>query len=123
VTGRPCTSILAHARQFLKPEVFDHIPHRDSSERMYLIGIDGQSPTSHCPLCGGFRFELVKGANLPFLANALSRRQNMVPAEHPNRGPAAISVDIERAVLLPRLPHEFLLPLRAQNASVIPLYC
>jgi hypothetical protein len=89
---------------------------------MYLIGVDGQSPTSHRPLCGSFRFVLVKGAYLSLSADAPPSWKNMLPTEHPYRGFAPVHIHIQRAILFPRLPHEILLPLRAQNASVIRMY-
>ncbi len=46
----------------------------------------------------------------------------MVPTEYPDRGFAPVRIQVKRAILFPRLPHEILLPLRAQNASLFQLY-
>src|SRR3984885_1772941 len=62
ITGRPSASVLAVVDQLLQPEVFDYILHRDSTECVYLIRVDGQSPTPHRSLGGSFRLVLVKGA-------------------------------------------------------------
>jgi hypothetical protein len=122
VTGRPGASILAFACQFLEPKVFDQILHRDSRECVCLIGVDGQPPTSHRPFRCGLCLVLVKGAYLSLSTDTTPGWKNMLPTEHPDRGFAPVHIHIKRAILFPRLPHEILLPLRAQNASVLKLY-
>jgi hypothetical protein len=85
--------------------VFDHIAHGDSAERVYLIGVDGQPPTSHCPFRGCFRPVLLKGPYLSPSASAFSIGKNMPPTEPPDGDLASVHVQIKRAILFPRLPH------------------
>jgi hypothetical protein len=121
VACRPRTTVLAFVDKFFQTEVFDHIIHRDSTECVALIGVDGQPPTSHRSFRGCFCLVLVKCAKLSLLSDTFTVRTNMPPAKHPDRRPAAVFIQVKRAILLPRIPHKILLSLRAQNASVMTL--
>src|SRR5271165_2444733 len=109
VAGRPGPTVLAGAIKLLQTKMLDQVLHPDSAKRVCFVRVNGQSPTSDCALRSSLCFVLVKCAYLPFPANTLSSRKNVMPTEHPNGGLASVYVQIQRAILFPRLPQYSLL--------------